>query len=170
MIQFEFLAVAVAVLACASDLRTRRIPNALTFGAAIAAISIHAAISGVDGILIGVVGWLVGIALFFPFFALGGLGGGDVKLLGAIGACLGPASTIFVGFYAAIAGGVLAVIVALRSRYLGQALRNLRFLATFWLTVGFKPVEELTLDRSQAPRLAYAVPVLVGLVVTIWPR
>jgi len=170
MMRFELLAVAVAVLACASDLRTRRIPNALTFGAAIAAISIHAAISGGDGILIGVAGWVVGIALFFPFFALGGLGGGDVKLLGAIGACLGPALTIFVGFYAAIAGGVLAIIVALRSRYLGQALRNLRFLATFWLTVGFKPVEELTLDRSQAPRLAYAVAVLVGLVVTIWPR
>src|SRR5262250_53768 len=120
MMHFELLAVAVAILACVSDLRTRRIPNALTFGAAIVAVSIHSALGGVNGLLIGVVGWLVGIALFFPFFALGGLGGGDVKLLGAIGACLGPASIVFVGFYTAIAGGMLAVIVALRSRYLGQ--------------------------------------------------
>ena len=63
-------------------------------------------------------GWLLGIALFFPFFALGGLGGGDVKLLGALGAWLGPTAVFHVGLYSAIAGGVMASLVAFRAGYL----------------------------------------------------
>jgi prepilin peptidase CpaA len=65
-----------------------------------------------------VVGWTVGIAIFFLPFALGGLGAGDVKLLGAIGAWLGPMNAVWVGLYAGAAGGVLAIFVALTKGYL----------------------------------------------------
>jgi len=162
------MALVVASLACVSDLRTRRIPNALTFGSAIAAIAAHGAIGGADGLMTGAGGWLVGIALFFPLFALGGMGAGDVKLLGAIGAWLGPLAVFHVGIYSSMAGGVLAVAVALKAGYLRQAFRNLWGLACYWMTTGLKPAPGLTLEDEHAPKLAYAVPVFTGLLVTLW--
>jgi prepilin peptidase CpaA len=162
------IVVVVAVGACAFDLTTRRIPNLLTLGAALVAIVFHASTGGVSSLLAAVGGWLLGIALFFPFFALKGLGGGDVKLLGAFGAWLGPLAVFHVGLYSAMAGGVLGLLVALRAGYVVRALKNLEFLGTYWSTVGLQPVEGMTLDAPNTPRLAYAVPMLAGLLVTLW--
>lgn len=163
-------ALAVAALACICDVRSRRIPNALTFGASALACAAHLLLAGPVGLLASAEGWLLGIALFFPFFALRGLGAGDVKLLGALGAWLGAGSIVFVALYSTLAGGAIAVLVALRNRYLLRALRNIKFLVTFWMTVGLKPAEGLTLADTDAPRVAYAVPMLAGLVVTLWTR
>ena len=165
---FTYLAIALALVACLTDLKSRRIPNALTFGAAIAAFALHGLVPGAGGFVFSATGWLVGIALFFPFFALRGLGGGDVKLLGAIGACLGGSAVLLVGVYAAAAGGVLAVFVAWRAGYLRTALRNLYYFLTYWKAFGLKPIEGFELNQTQAPRLAYALPVLTGLLVTLW--
>jgi len=164
-----FLAVAVAVIACGYDLRTRRIPNPLTFGAALSAVAFNVVATGSSGFMTAGGGWLLGVVLFIPFFALGGMGAGDVKLLGAIGAWLGPEAVLHVALYTALAGGPIAIVVALRSGYLRQALSNLKTLVTFWLTVGVQPVEGITLDGQQnSPRLAYALPMLAGLLVTVW--
>jgi prepilin peptidase CpaA len=163
-------ATALAVAAMVCDLRTRRIPNLLTLGGAALAFGYHGIVGGPAGLGTTLGGWLLGVALFFPFFALRGLGGGDVKLLGALGSWLGPATVLYVGFYSTLAGGVLAVAVGLRAGYLRQALANLKFLGSFWLTVGFRPADGVTLDHKGTPRLAYAVPMLAGLLVTLWLR
>jgi prepilin peptidase CpaA len=55
---------------------------------------------------------MVGVAVFFVPFALRGLGAGDVKLLGAIGAWIGPAAVVWTALYTGIVGGVLCVVVA----------------------------------------------------------
>ncbi len=170
MLQPTFIAVVLAVVACICDLRTRRIPNALTFTAAAAAIVLQGMTGGAPGLVASVMGLLVGLAVFFPFFALGGLGAGDVKLLAALGAWLGAPTVLQVSFYSAIAGGVLGVIVALRAGYLRSALGNLAGFIRFWKTVGLKPVEGFTLESQDRPRLAYAVPMLAGLMVTLWMR
>jgi prepilin peptidase CpaA len=166
----SIFALAVGVLASICDVRHHKIPNVLTFGAALLACAAHLMLAGPSGITVSVEGWLLGIALFFPFFALGGLGAGDVKLLGALGAWLGPGPIVFVALYSTLVGGVIALVVALNSGYLSRALRNIKLLVTFWMTVGFKPAEELTLAGADAPRVAYAVPMLAGLVMTLWTR
>ena len=79
-------ALAVSLMACVTDVRSLRIPNVLTFGAAGAAILFQLFTAGPQAALLSVAGWLVGVLLFAPVFALGGLGAGDLKLLGAIGA------------------------------------------------------------------------------------
>src|SRR5512144_1843846 len=84
--------IAVAVTACVWDLSTQRVPNVLTFGAAGAAVAFALWQHGVAAMGWSLAGWLTAIALFFPLFALGGLGAGDVKLLGALGAWLGGVS------------------------------------------------------------------------------
>jgi prepilin peptidase CpaA len=167
----DFASVAALVLAsiaCWTDLRTRRIPNALTFGAAGAGLAFHLVVSGSP--LTALTGWITGVLIFSPLFLLRGMGAGDLKLLGALGAWLGPLMAVRIGFWSALAGGVLAIVVALGHGYFGTMFRNVRLLLTHWRVSGVKPLDELTLDKGTGPRLAYAVPLMVGLMVALWTR
>jgi prepilin peptidase CpaA len=165
---FHIVVAGVALIAVGWDIATRRIPNALTLGAALAALVVHTWVGGWNGAGMALVGWAVGVALFFPVFALGGMGAGDVKLLGAVGAWLGPVAAVWVALYSGIAGGLMGLVVASFSGYLGQACTNVWSLLMYWRVSGLKPAPELTLSTHQGPRLAYAVPVFAGLLVTLW--
>ena len=112
--------IVIAVVAALWDLRTRRIPNLLTFGAALAALLVNAYLSGLTGLGWSIAGWLVGVAFFFPFFALGGMGAGDVKLLAALGAWLGPALAVWVALFSLIAGGVLGLSLSRSATGIGR--------------------------------------------------
>ncbi len=156
------------ILACISDLRTRRIPNVLTFSAAAIALVFHFLTGGWSAAGWSLAGCLLGALLFFPMFALGGMGAGDVKLLAAVGAWLGPAQVAMAALATSIAGGVIALAVAFAHGYLKVAYRNLWMLLTHWRVMGVRPVHELTLEGARGPRLAYAVPISIGTLVTLW--
>ena len=164
----QVVSLGLALVACGWDLRTRRIPQALTLGGALAGLAFHVVSGGWHAGVGSATGWAVGIAIFFVPFALGGLGAGDVKLLGAIGAWLGPMNALWVGLYAGAAGGILAIFVALTKGYLFQAVGNVGVMLAYWRMNGVKPLPEITLEHSQGPRLAYAVPILAGTMVTLW--
>jgi prepilin peptidase CpaA len=164
----QVVSLGLAVVACGWDLRTRRIPQTLTLGGALAGLAFHLLNGGWSAGLGSTMGWAVGIAIFFVPFALGGLGAGDVKLLGAIGAWLGPMNAVWVGLYAGAAGGVLAIFVALTKGYLFQAVGNVGVMLAYWRMHGVRPLPEITLEHSRGPRLAYAVPILAGTMVTLW--
>jgi prepilin peptidase CpaA len=163
----EAAALGIGALACATDLRSARIPNGLTFGAMVAGVLFHAVAPGGAGAG-ALLGLLAGLAVFFPFFALRAMGAGDVKLLAALGTWVGWQAVIYVALYGALAGGVLAIIVSLWHGYLVRALKNVGNLFVHWWLVGVKPLPELTLDAGQSLRLPYALPIMVGLVVTLW--
>jgi len=167
---FEAAAAVVAVAACVTDVRSRRVPNALTLPALAAGVLAHALLPGGLGPLGALGGAAVGLAVFFPFFALGGMGAGDVKLMAALGAWIGAPAIVWTALYCAIAGGVLGLVVALAHGYLSRALVNIWHLMTFWLAHGVRPLPALTLERGRGPRLPYAVPVLAGLVIALWQR
>ena len=163
-------ALIVGAAACITDLHSRRIPNWLTFGAAALAFAFHYSGAGQAGVQHAASGWITGLFLFMPLFLLGGMGAGDVKLLGALGAWLGPEAAFWMAIYCSMTGGVLAVVLALRHNYLLTAIRNLKFLGKFWWLSGLRPMPSLTLERGTGPRLAYAVPIFLGTVMTIWLR
>ncbi len=161
-------ALVVAAVACLFDLRTRRIPNLLTLGAAAAAVG-HALLThGVSGALVSVGGWLTGCGLFLPFFLLGGMGAGDVKLIAAIGAWLGPADAFWAAIDASLAGGIMALLLALATGYLRRALDNTFLLVTHFRIFGLRPLPELTLAHGHGPRLPYALPIAAGTLAAIW--
>ena len=159
---------ASAVVACVTDLRARRIPNWLTFGSAAVALGVHVTLDGWAGAQHVGAGWIVGTLLFLPLFLLGGMGGGDVKLLAAFGAWLGAGDVLWLAAYTSMAGGVIGIAVALRHGYFNTMFRNIRTLLRFWWLAGPRPLPSLTLERGSGPRLAYAVPMFVGALVTLW--
>ena len=121
------------------------------------------------GLVIAGGGWATGVLLFLPFFLLRGMGAGDVKLLAALGAWLGPLQTVWLALFASIAGGVLALVVATVHAAISRTMfRNIGNMLLFWYVAGPRPVPEQTLDRSTSPRLAYAIPIFVGTVITLW--
>jgi prepilin peptidase CpaA len=165
---FNLAAIMVALVAAVWDLKTRRIPNVLTFGSALVAVLVHAYSAGVGGAGWALAGWFVGFVFFLPFFALGGMGAGDVKLIAALGAWIGPGQAVWLALFSLIAGGVLGFLVAVGFGYLAQALANISWMFQFWRTEGPKPVPQMTLATHSGPRLAYAIPVFAGLMVTLW--
>jgi prepilin peptidase CpaA len=156
--------------ACVTDFRSRRIPNVLTIGASVAALVFGALSGGLVGAAWSTAGWAVGCALFLPWFVLGGMGAGDVKLLAALGAWAGPSSAVWIALYAGLAGGILALVVSLAKGYLGESLRNVWGLLMFWRIAGVRPHPELTLGAGKGPRLPYAFPITVGAMAVLWLR
>lgn len=98
------------------DLKTREIPDAISWSLLVWAIVATAL--GLDdvGRASRLGGLAIGLVLGGLFFALGGLGGGDVKLIAALGAALGYAAILPALFWIAIAGGMLSLVALLRGR------------------------------------------------------
>jgi prepilin peptidase CpaA len=160
--------IGVVVAAAVIDVLTRRIPNVLTFGAAAVALIYACWTAGLHGLALSAGGWATGIGLFLPMFLLRGMGAGDVKLLGAVGAWLGPAGVLYAALYSVLAGGILALIVGAMHGYLGKALSNLWGLLGFWRTAGIQPLPGLTIDDAAGPRLAYGVAIAAGTLAAVW--
>ena len=152
------LAVATG-LAAVIDLRTRRIPNALTGSLAVVGLGIAAAQLGTVGIGGAIVGFLLGFAFMLPGNVFGATGAGDVKLFAAAGAILGPATTVRAFMFTAIAGGVLALVVALRRRRLAR---------TISLPAGLVAGRKSAVPAIESPaadnRFAYAPAIAIGVV------
>jgi prepilin peptidase CpaA len=98
--------------AAAIDVESRRIPNEIV--ALIAFAGVAMAATGASGITLAssLLGVAVGLVLMLPSHLFGATGAGDVKLFAAAGAALGAPRIFAAFFFVAIAGGVLALIVA----------------------------------------------------------
>src|SRR5262245_5993640 len=139
------------------DLRTRRVPNVLTFG--LAATGILAAAADVSGLTLGaaVGGFVLGLALMLPGHVFAGTGAGDVKLFAASGTLVGPATIATAFLYTLIAGGALAVIVAIWRRRLQSTLSSAAGLMTG------NAAEAAAIESPIANnRFAYAPAIAVG--------
>jgi len=108
-----------STVAAVVDLRTRRVPNALTMAIASVGLVLAASGAGRVGLAAAAAGCLVGLLVLLPGHLLGRTGGGDVKLMGAFGTLLGPAGILAAFLFTAIAGGVLALIVFVHRRRIG---------------------------------------------------
>jgi len=98
------------------DVSVRRIPNAVCGAIAVAGLGVQFWDSGALAALAGLGAGVGTIALLFVFWQRGGIGGGDVKLAGAVAVWVGPRSLPAYWLAAALAGGVTAAICLLASR------------------------------------------------------
>lgn len=121
---FAVAAIAAAV-ALVTDLSRRRIPNWLTGGTLLIGLLANLLLGGVHGGLMALLGAALGFAILVPFYALRAMGAGDVKLLAALGAVLGPQALVSVAVYGALAGGLQALVILGRRRRLTLAFHQL---------------------------------------------
>jgi prepilin peptidase CpaA len=105
------LAIVIVGLAGVSeDLARRRISNWTSGGAVIAGLIVHFAQKGWSGVLHSLFGAAIGFGVFLIFYLLGGMGGGDVKLMAGFGALLGDGRILPASLLAAVAGGLMATV------------------------------------------------------------
>ncbi|MEW6168858.1 MAG: A24 family peptidase [Pseudomonadota bacterium] len=112
-------------LAVRGDLRRQRIPNGLTLGGTALGVVLHAFEHGSAGASTALTGALAAGLVLLPLWLLRGMGAGDVKLMAAVGAHLGPVLGVAASLATLIAGGVLALAVLLRrARHADAAART----------------------------------------------
>src|SRR3954451_12679035 len=128
MTSFQLLSLAplgaMLGIAAVLDWRSRRIPNWLTFLMTLSGVAGSFLAGHVASPSQAILGMLVGFAIPFVLFAMGALGGGDVKLLAGIGAWLGPIIVVKIFLAAAIVGMVIVLVQSAKQKRLSALFRN----------------------------------------------
>lgn len=158
--------VTILILAAINDIRFQKIPNRLTFMAILSGVVFHGATGGLSGLLLSVEGLFMGLAILIFFYLMGGMGAGDVKLMGAVGALLGPKGVFFAFLATALVGGIYAIVLLASRRQLGATLKRYWLvLKTILLTrkVFYIPPSE----AERKPRLRYGVAIALGTMLSV---
>lgn len=109
----QFALAAVVIVAAVSDLKTGRIPNWITVPGAALGLALHAYHGALQGALSSLVGTALGLGIFMILHLTGGMGAGDVKLFGAVGALVGPQALVWVFIFTGLLGGIAAIALAM---------------------------------------------------------
>jgi prepilin peptidase CpaA len=162
---------AMLFIAAVLDWRHRRIPNWLTFLMALSGIAGSFLAGHVASPGQAMLGMLVGFAIPFVLFAMGALGGGDVKLLAGTGAWLGPIIVVKIFLAAAVVGMVIVLIQSAKQKRLSVLFRNSAVLGVSLInieSIGADAVCETgKACRSIERPLPYAVPVLIAFLLVV---
>lgn len=127
--------VLVMTVALLLDVRTRRVPNWLTVGGFAAALLLRG-LQGGDVLVDGGLGGGLGLLAALPLFLVGAFGGGDVKLLTAVGAFAGPGGLLQALLASGIIGGLIGVVMVARKSVLLPALLRTKDLGLYIATIG----------------------------------
>jgi prepilin peptidase CpaA len=151
-----------------TDLRFQKIPNYLTFSTVIIALAYHGVAKGLDGLLFSAGGLAVGMSLFILPYAKGGMGAGDVKLMGAVGAILGAKGALIAALYTALFGGIYALILfVIRHKECASLIaRYATMLKVFAVTRHFIFISAD--EGENAPRLFYGVAIALGTLFSVY--
>lgn len=159
LITFLGIFLAVAVI---TDLRFRKIPNLLTLPAMVIALCYHMATGGLEGFLFGAGGLVLGIVIFIIPFRLGGMGAGDVKLMGAVGATIGPKGVFIAAILTCLFGGIYGLIILiirrdLRAHILRRWWTALKLLI-YHRQVVINPANKIEMQNE----LCYGIAIVIG--------
>lgn len=165
------LIIASAVLAIAAaytDIRWGKIFNVMTVPFALLGLTLNTVAGGVEGLLLSLGGIGAGFALWLVSNFLGRiLGGGDIKLLMAFGALLGPLFMLWTFVIGALLGGVMAIAIAIRRGLLTKVVRQMG--TSIYLRAAFSEPMEIA-DGAGEIRLPYAIALGLGALITIGVR
>jgi prepilin peptidase CpaA len=155
-------AIGVSLSAGWSDWRTRRIPNSLTVSGFLLGVLMNIFLYRLAGARAAVAGAGMGLALLLPVVLLRGLGAGDWKLMGALGAFLGPTRIVLVLFGAILLAGLMACVMVTWTHRWGATLRNLRDLIFGFAVFGLRPNPQIQLGNTALLALPFGSVVAVA--------
>lgn len=154
---------AVIGLVCTAawlDFTTHRIPNWLSVTGLAVALLLRAPL-GLESLVRGLEGLGVALMMSLVLYALRAIGGGDVKLLAAIGAFLGSGEVVGALALMAVLGGAFALVSMIRRGVLPLLILNTVDLVKSWRTLG-RAGQIRTLDSPGALTIPYGVPIALG--------
>jgi len=161
----------VALIAAVVDVRLFKVHNRLTVPLAVSGLVFHSLQTGWGGFAFSLFGLVVGFASLIVFYAMGGIGAGDVKLMAGVGAWLGAWLTLDVLLIACIAAGVYSLILMISAGGVKHVMTNLSILVfrVRSMAVHFgavERVEQVVTDVQHRHRrlVPFAAMVLTGIV------
>ena len=158
------LSAVLAAIAGWTDWRTRRIPNWLTVPGLLAGIGANAIFKGWLGTKDALLGAGLGLAILLPLVLVRSLGAGDWKLIGALGAWLGPGRLIAVLIITIFAAGLMAFAMILWRGRMRQTARNLWRMLVSFVTLHL-PGPEVSLDNPQSAKVPFGVAAALAVLV-----
>ncbi|MBW1744717.1 MAG: prepilin peptidase [Deltaproteobacteria bacterium] len=152
----------ILILAAVQDLRVQKIPNLLTYPTMGMGVIYHSVTNGLDGFFFAATGLAAGIGLLIVPYIMGGMGAGDAKLMGAIGAVVGPKGVFTAFLFSAVIGGLYALLLILLRGQLRREFveRHLMTLKTFLFTRQFIPIPAA--EDAKKPKLCYGIAIAFG--------
>ena len=163
--------VLVASLAAAvTDVWKFKVHNLLTLPLLLSGLAYHGLAGGAPGLAGGVLGALFGFGILIAFYAMGGVGAGDVKLMAAVGAWLGMPLTLYVFLASALAAGCYAVVLIVACGRIRETWLNLLIvwhrLAALGRHLGAEERAEAQVNQADRRRrvIPFAAMIALGLV------
>ena len=154
------------VVACVTDVRWRRIPNALVLVLALTGVVFSTVTEPWgQGLVRGFGGLLVGFAIWIVFHVAGGMGAGDVKLFAAASAWLGPTGAWQASLVAALAGGVLSLGALVWQRRTREGVQRVAMSLSM---LSLAPLGKVAPDQHRKAYLPYGVALACGALLVAW--
>lgn len=161
-----WIAIVVGLAAVIDDLARRHIANWIPVAALAGGFGWQIGKSGWPGVLTALAGTLVGFAVFLIFYLLGGMGGGDVKLMAGFGALLGAGRLLEAALWTAGVGGIMA-LAALGWKALHRQMGT-------WMgrtpSGRVDPVELSLEEREREASIPYAPAIALGVWLSLVPK
>ncbi len=165
MIPFLIL-ISVLLVGAVIDIRFHKILNWLTYPAMIMGVTYHSLTKGYDGFLFSIGGVAIGIAVLIGLFLMGRMGAGDVKFMGAVGGLIGPRGVLVAFLFAAIVGGIYALLLWASHKYLKKTVKRYEAnLKTFIFAKQFTYTPKT--EKGEKPKLRYGVAIAVGTMISV---
>jgi prepilin peptidase CpaA len=154
----------LVIPAAAFDFRSRRVPNWLTLTALLLGIALNVFLFKTAGLWISLKGLALACLVYLPLYFLRGMGAGDVKLMAAIGAIVGPANWFGIFLLTSLVGGAAAlVLIAAKGRF-RRTVKNVGVILASVRTgrAPYKDHPQLDVGSTQALRLPHAAVIACG--------
>jgi prepilin peptidase CpaA len=124
----KILLVGLVGTAAVYDMRWRRIPNWLNLTGVLAGLALNTALFGWEGLRLAGMGIGLAMLVYFPLYIVRGMGAGDVKLMAAVGALVGPGTWLGIFILTAILGAAIGIVLLLLRRQLRGTLWNVGYI------------------------------------------
>ncbi|WP_429886077.1 prepilin peptidase [Geoalkalibacter halelectricus] len=155
-----FIAACYLAIICVVDTLFAKVPNLCNLGLLIVGVVFNVWVAGAAGAAHAFLGLLVGFSLLLLPYLMGGMGGGDVKALAALGALLGPVTILQVFVYIALFGGLFSILHYLfASDLLNKIVGAGRALLAF---AGTRDAQTLRPEVTEKLRFPYASAIAFG--------
>jgi len=158
---------AYAMTAAISDARWGKIPRTLTLLALIAGLAFHAFAGGARGLGSAALAAFIAFSIGLTLFRVGAIGGGDVKLITALGALLGFWPWLHAMRMAVLVAGAIALVQVLRRRAVLQMLHNIMELLRNFARHGLIAHEVINVKNPSMIRAPFGVAVALGTLLSL---